>query len=924
MWTAITALLIVMVGVAFLFIADLGFLKPQIEGRLTSASGRRFSIDGDLSIRVGRRTTVAASDIHWQNADWAKDRDMLQVGRLEIDVDLLSVFSGALVIERIEVHGAQVQLARNNDHESNWAMFDEQPADDEPSPAESRKIMLRQMDVSDVDILVIDPARPAPLDLTIRSLHQGVGEDDVLSASLDASSNGRELSIVGKLGTWTSLLEGGRVDYELEARLDRVLLTSNGYVDSLAEPRRPELEFSLKGPAISDLFLLMGLGQHGVGDVNLQGSLKPRDDGPLILEVDGNMGETTLDASGSFSDLQDLQQAELSARANGPSLGRILGLLGMHQIGEVPFALEIDVERSGPLMNIRQATLGIGDATLALQGHLPEFPSLGNASVTARADGPHLERLRGILPVPDRLSGPFSANLQLDATAGQNAFRINAQVPLGRLGVTGALGPPPEHFGSRAKFQFHGASLADIGAAFDVEDMADVPVSVAGQVELTSAGIQIEDAAIATVGEHQASVRGIVATKADLHGSNLDLQISGQSVADLGGMFYPVDGLPGEPYDIRAQLRIVEDGFRLQNVNSSIGESRLEADALVSRRRAFNGSRVSLSLQGPALETLVPAIGARQIKAGPFRLSGNLAIDNDSIAIREISFERESAALSGNVELAWPLSFDTATFDLRGRGQNIRALIGQLGPLQLDELPYSIDVSGTRDGSAWTVSALDLSLGEARAHASGTVDYGDAVRSTRLTVSSVIPGIARLGTVDGSRLRDRSISLDAELTGRERQLAIDNLGLQIDDGRIDGKVRFVPGPVPELHVDLRSDNLVLHPLAETDASTPPAAELSDGKLIPDTPVSLDALTSLNGSLTLRIGQFQRDNVRLQNVAFDDMTDPQSFGDRGNAKLALLELKRRGARDDIQAFDPCEHIEDFLGDTVGEIFLVAAG
>ena len=164
LWTAITTLLIVAAGVAFLLTADLGFLKPQIEDRVTNASGRAFSIDGELSIRLGRRGRVTANDIRWQNAEWAEGHDMLQVGHFEIEVDLLSVIRSPLIIERVVVQDAGVQVASNDEHESNWAMFDEPAADEDPPADGARKILLRRMNISDVDILIIRPSRPAPLE----------------------------------------------------------------------------------------------------------------------------------------------------------------------------------------------------------------------------------------------------------------------------------------------------------------------------------------------------------------------------------------------------------------------------------------------------------------------------------------------------------------------------------------------------------------------------------------------------------------------------------------------------------------------------------------------------------------------------------------------------------------------------------------
>jgi len=871
LWTVVTALLIVAAAGIFLFTADLGFLKPQIERRVTSASGRNFLIDGGVSVRLGRRATVTADEVRWQNAEWAEGRDMLEIRRIEIDVDLLSAFRGPLVIERVLVRGARIDVARNLQDESNWAMFE--ATGEEPDPQRDqdtdRGWIVRQLDVSDVDIRISRPALPAPFSLHVRSLQQSIGEDDFVTAALDALANGKELSLTSRLGTWTSLLQQGRIDFDLEARLDRIQVTGQGYVDSLTEPRLPAFEFSVSGPSMNDLYVMAGLGEHGKGDVNLKGSLEPRDnDGPLALTIVGNAGETRIDAAGTFSDLQHLEHAELTARAAGPNLGRIFGLFGMHEVSEVPFALSLDVERDGSRLSIRDATLDLGDAKAAAAGQLPEFPSLGNASVSGRIEGPAIERLRKLAPIPDGVRGPFLAELELDATDAQaEAFRVLVRTTLGELSATGTLGPAPEHFGSRANLRFAGDSLAAIATAWGVEGPGVVPVALSGDVEWQADGIHVRQG-VAAAGEHEAKFVGVIGAAAELRGSALELQLEGDSVADFATAVYPLNGMPGQPYRVSADLRIDDTGYTLQKVSGSVGETGLTGDVFVSRRKDMAGSRASLSIEGPAFEQLLPELGTHRIRPGPFRLSSDAVIGNGTLKLERFRFEREFAALAADVEVGWPLSFDRAKLDVRGSGENVRALIGAVGPLHLADLPYGLEFRGTRNGSRWSIEALDATLGDARLNASGTVDYGESLEATRLNLTAAIPGIARLGSIDGEPLRDRSVKLGALVTGQDHDLAVENLNLEIDEGSIGGSIRIRPGPVPEVNLDLHSDSFALHPRAPDAGEEPPTARQPGARLIPDAPVDLDALRAVNGTFRLRIAAFERADLHLRNLNVD--------------------------------------------------------
>ena len=117
-------MVVVAAALAWLLTADLGIFKSHLEARITRASGREFEIRGDLSVRLGRRAVLVADRIYWRNAPWADERYMLQVGRVEAELDLLSAIRGPLIVERVLVRDVRLSVARNTDNESNWSVFE--------------------------------------------------------------------------------------------------------------------------------------------------------------------------------------------------------------------------------------------------------------------------------------------------------------------------------------------------------------------------------------------------------------------------------------------------------------------------------------------------------------------------------------------------------------------------------------------------------------------------------------------------------------------------------------------------------------------------------------------------------------------------------------------------------------------------------
>ena len=79
LWAATGFVALVALAIGWLFVADLGFLKPHIERWVSERSGRVLRVDGELSIDLGANSVIVAKGVRFENAAWAKNANMLDV-----------------------------------------------------------------------------------------------------------------------------------------------------------------------------------------------------------------------------------------------------------------------------------------------------------------------------------------------------------------------------------------------------------------------------------------------------------------------------------------------------------------------------------------------------------------------------------------------------------------------------------------------------------------------------------------------------------------------------------------------------------------------------------------------------------------------------------------------------------------------------
>ena len=590
LWSLLALLGLVGLCVTWLFTADLGVFKSQLEDLVSEHLGREFSIEGELDIDLGRNLDVSAERVVLENAAWVDGPAMLDVGRVAARVDLWSLFSGPVIIELVDIDALTLHLATSESSENNWTFATARSVDEPATRQAPLSYLLQALEIDDVRIVYEDAHRPEPIDIGIRSLRQHQRDDDMLEAFVDAVVNGREVELRSTLGTWTSLLAGRNIQFDASGRLGSLSVEAKGLIDDVRKPSRPVIDFRLTGPSVAHVSSMLGFGEVGEGDIDLAGSLAIDKTSSLALQLKGHLGQTRVDATASAAAIDDLRNADIVMSASGPSLGRVLSYFGVHRVSDAPFEMAVNLQKVGTALSVKNFDITFGDSIFEAKAEVPNFPALTEATASIESSGPRIEHLRHLLGIPGVATGPFQAQLDVRADElGKPALSTTIQTNLGKLVARGVVGDPPDYIGSEVDFELDAPSLRQLGRIADIEQLPDQQVSARGSIVRQDGRLEFVGPLLLRTDSVAASVSGAIHLGSGVLGTVLQIEANGDDLRDTLRRFDVDVGIPPVPYEISGAARFAADGIALPNVAVKLGTSAMELEGLISTTRDLPG-----------------------------------------------------------------------------------------------------------------------------------------------------------------------------------------------------------------------------------------------------------------------------------------------------------------------------------------------
>ncbi|WP_323796421.1 AsmA family protein [Nisaea sp.] len=179
-------------------------VKRIVAEQVQKATGRTLTITGPLTYELSWEPKIRVEDVRFQNAAWAGDEDMVSVGIMELDLDLNRVFDGVVIVERLFLEHAKVNLQREADGRANWLLGADEAGEDkdgEAGPSRSSIFpVIESITLIDVDVIYSDKLEGQEHRVDIDSVDLVAPDfENPVEAIVKMSVNGKRIDVAGTL-----------------------------------------------------------------------------------------------------------------------------------------------------------------------------------------------------------------------------------------------------------------------------------------------------------------------------------------------------------------------------------------------------------------------------------------------------------------------------------------------------------------------------------------------------------------------------------------------------------------------------------------------------------------------------------------------------------------------------------------------------
>lgn len=113
-------ILLVVAGVAITVLVNPNDYKEEITNAVQDATGRTLTLGGNIDLSLFPWLGLELNDVSLGNADGFGDEPFADVSRAAVKVKLMPLLSRQLEVDRVELNGVMLNLARNAQGVSNW------------------------------------------------------------------------------------------------------------------------------------------------------------------------------------------------------------------------------------------------------------------------------------------------------------------------------------------------------------------------------------------------------------------------------------------------------------------------------------------------------------------------------------------------------------------------------------------------------------------------------------------------------------------------------------------------------------------------------------------------------------------------------------------------------------------------------------
>lgn len=304
---AIVVVLIITIVIVVNFI-DVNQYKGDIISLVEKNTGRDFAIDGDFKFALSLIPTVQVEGITFGNAAWGSEKNMVKVGRLEIQVSLLPLISGNIHVNRLILVSPEILLETNNQGTGNWVLKPGQTGTattenkQENGPGKLPNFSVDVIEITDARVTYRNGQTGKQTNLTIPDITvDGGGLGDPVALTMNAAYNAVPVKLKGKIGAPDLLINNQNYPVQFTAYINQATVKVDGVIAKPLQAKGLNLALAFHADELQTLSAIAKSELPKIGPVDFAGTLTDNESGYVLKSVSIKLDKSDLTGTLSAS-----------------------------------------------------------------------------------------------------------------------------------------------------------------------------------------------------------------------------------------------------------------------------------------------------------------------------------------------------------------------------------------------------------------------------------------------------------------------------------------------------------------------------------------------------------------------------------------------------------------------------------------------
>ena len=295
-WIGCVFGILTIAAVVFVATLDWNKAKGYLSAGVSKATGRQLVIGGDLEVDLGWISRVRASQIQFENARWSKQPQMVEVGLLDVQIDLWQLLKWRVVLPTVIVSQPKVILEKNAEGSANWE-FRAATAVTEPAVPQKRTEIpvIQKLIIKDGTFVFANQETRAQLELKLTQAEAAGFLEEPVKLKADGYYQKQPMSLSLAGGSYENL-RNAKKPYPLQINL-RVGNLKAKIDGNLTEPlamKGEDVALDIQGDDMANLFPLIRLVFPSTPPYSLRGHLKHEGNVWSFSDFSGRVGDSDL------------------------------------------------------------------------------------------------------------------------------------------------------------------------------------------------------------------------------------------------------------------------------------------------------------------------------------------------------------------------------------------------------------------------------------------------------------------------------------------------------------------------------------------------------------------------------------------------------------------------------------------------------